>query len=195
MVLTTKDKMLRSMIFTISGVNDYHELPRILYDIDDNNVCYIYAIQDSKGKRSKRIERELYKINKNIENPNIHPNKIYAMIFFINELKQKGISRIVVPSMQVLSYDYHEILKETAKRDLDKAEKDISMYPDDGNVIANYEFAKKWASHCNDVDKISYLKTEELISLIYRLLEHDSNIEVVNDVNIQGDYLEAKIKR
>ena len=43
-------------------------------------------------------------------------------------------------------------------------------------------------------DKISYLKTEELINLIYRLTEHNPNIEILNDINIQGDYLDIKIK-
>ncbi len=191
----TWDETTRSMIFTMKKNNNTYELPHILYDIDDEGVCYIYAVQSSKKKKDKTIERELYKLNKNIENPNVHPSKVYAMMFFINELKKKGISKMRIPSMQVLSYHYHELLSEKAKKDLEKAKIALERFPDDDYVQKNYEVAKQWYDVTYEKqDKISYLKTIELMNLAYRILEHDQSIEIVNEVNVQGDYLGIKIK-
>lgn len=191
----TWDETTRSMIFTMKKDDDTYELPHILYDIDDDGVCYIYAVQSSRRNKNKSIERELYKINKNIDNPNVHPSKVYSMLLFINELKKKKISKIRVPSMQILSYRYHELLSEKAKKDLEKAIKSLEKYPEDERIQREYEYTKEWYNHVyGKQDKISHLKTTELINLIYRITEHDQNIEVINDVNIQGDYLGIKIK-
>ncbi len=191
----TWDETTRSMIFTIKRNDSTYELPHILYDIDDEGICYIYAVQSSKNKKDKKIERELYKLNKNIENPNVHPSKVYAMIIFINELKKKGISKIRIPSMQVLSYRYHELLSKQAKESLEKAKTELERFPDDEYVRKKYEHAKQWYRVAFEKqDKINYLKTEELINLAYRITEHDPNMEIINEVNIQGDYLGIKIK-
>lgn len=191
----TWDETTRSMIFTIKRNDSTYELPHILYDIDDEGICYIYAVQSSKSKKDKKIERELYKLNKDIENPNVHPSKVCAMILFINELKKKGISKIRTPSMQVLSYRYHELLSEQAKEALEKAKTELENFPDDKGVRINYEHAKQWYDVTYEKqDKINYLKTEELINLAYRITEHDPSIEIINEVNVQGDYLGIRVK-
>lgn len=188
------DETTRSMVFTINEDDKTYELPHILYDIDDNDICYIYAVQSSKGNKDKKIERKLYKLNKGIINPNIHPSKVYSIILFINELKKNDITKIRVPSMQVLSYDYHEILSRQVYDNLKNIETKIK---DKNNDITKeeYEYVLNMYNNMYEKqDKISYLKTEELINLIYRLTEHDPNIEILNDINIQGDYLDIKIK-
>ena len=191
----TWDETTRSMIFIIQGNNSTYELPHILFDIDDNEVCYIYAVQSSKNKRDKVIERELYKLNKNIEDPNVHPSKVYAMMLFIEELRKKGISKIIIPSMQILSYRYHELLSEKAKRNLEQAKKVFEMYPNEKYEQEQYDFAKQWYDATYEKqDKISYLKTEELMKLAYRMIEHNPDIEIINEVNMQGDYLGIRIK-
>ncbi len=185
----------RCMVFTIKGNDSTYELPNVLYDIDDNGICYIYAVQSSKEEKNKKIERELYKINKNIESPNVHPSKVYSMLFFINELKKKGITKVRIPSMQILSYRYHELLGAKAKKDLEKAQIQFERYPDETVVQRKYKSAKEWYEATYEKqDKISYLKTVELINLAYRMLAHDTSIEIINEINVQGDYLGMKIK-
>lgn len=191
----TWDETTRSMIFIIKGDNEVYELPYILYDIDNNGTCYIYGVQSAKGKKDKTIERKLYKINKNIDNPNVHPSKVYALILFINQLKNKGISKIIVPGMQVLSYRYHELLSERTKKDLNEAKIQLEKYSDDKYIQAQYERIKEWYDRVYEKqDKISYLKTEELINLIYRITMHIPNIEITNEISIQGDSLNLKIR-
>ena len=191
----TWDETTRRMIFIISGKNKTYELPHILYDIDNNGVCYIYGVQSSKTEKDKTIERKLYHLNKNIDNPNVHPSKVYALILFIKQLKSKGISKIIVPAMQVLSYRYHELLSEIAEKDLQKAEMVVNQFPSDKDSKERLELIKKWYNLVyNKQDKISYLKTEELINLIYRITEHISGIEITNDIYLQGDSLNIKIR-
>jgi len=187
------DETTRSMIFTLKNVKGEYELPHILYDINDEGICYIYGVQSSQTEKSKSIERKLYSLNKNIENPNVHPSKVCALLFFIEQLKSKKISKVVVPSMQVLSYHYHELLSLESKKNYDEIKKQANE-TDDIYVKNRYEYLKNWYEHVyQKQDKISYLKIEELINLIYRITEH-TDVEITNEVGIQGDSLNFKIK-
>ena len=96
--------------------------------------------------------------------------------------------------MQVLSYEYHEILSKQVYDNLKNIE--IKMKNKNNDITKEeYEYVLNMYNNMYEKqDKISYLKTEELINLIYRLIEHDSSIEILNDINIQGDYLDVKIK-
>ena len=118
------------------------------------------------------------------------------MLFFINELKKKNISNIIVPSMQVLNYHYHELLGKEAKKNLDKSLKELEEHPNERRYMDEYLIFKDWYDRVyQKQDKISYLKTEELFNLMYRLLEHDHSIEITNDINIQGDSLNIRINK
>ena len=168
----TWDESTRSMSFILSNEDGDYLLPRILYDIDSLGTCYIYGVQSlNKSKnKNKKIEKKLYKLNDGIENPDVHPSKVMALLLFIEQLEEKGITKIVIPSMQVLSYQYHELLSKEAKR-----------YR--GNDPEFYE------RFYNKQDLISRLKTEDLINLMYRITEHKPNLEIINEVNLQGDCL------
>lgn len=188
------DETTRSMVFTIENCGDEYELPYVLYDIDDDNNCYIYGVQNKGINKSKKIERKLYKLNKGINNPSVHPSKICALLLFVGQLKAKGISKIIVPSMQVLSYHYHELLSAEAKKNYEDIKKQYIQHPNDDYIKHRYDYLKNWYDHVyKKQDIISYLKTEELMNLMYRLTEHDTSIEITNDVNIQGDSLNIKL--
>ena len=198
------DEACRSISFSIYGKDgSVYDLPNIHYGIDNEGVCYIYAIQNKDTKnRDKKIERLLYKLNKDVEIPSNHPSQVYSMLLFIKLLKEYRIEKIKVPSMQVLSHDYHEILSERYKVYFNKKWNQNSIdnlkrnY--DGNLdmrIAEYEKDKKTYEHVVDnQDEISKLKTENLYNLLYRMLLHDDSFQIINEPNIQGDYLEASIK-
>lgn len=189
------DESTRKMCFIIRNNQEEYDLPAVLYDIDDNNTCYIYAVQNGLGSKSKTIQRELYKLNQGKENINVAPSKVYALLLFIEYLKDHNIENVIVPGMQVLSYEYHELLSKKAEEDFAKAKESIKEYPNEARCRYNYENCKKWYDHVYEKqDYISHLKTDELISLVYRVMEHDSDVEVLNDLNIEGDSLHVKVK-
>lgn len=186
----------RRIIFTLKRGDSTYELSHVLFDIDELGVCYIYAVQSANKKKDKDIERKLYKLNKNIENPNVHPSKALSMMLFIEELKKRGLSRIRIPSMQILSYRYHELLSKKARIKLEKSKEKLEAYPNSDYVKEQYNYALGWYNRVyKKQDKISYLKTEELINLVYRMLEHDPHLEIINEINLQGDYLELQISK
>lgn len=189
------DETTRSMVFTIQNNNEIYELPHVLYDIDDDKICYIYGVQSSQNEKNKHIERKLYQLNKGIDNPDVHPSKVCSLLLFINELKKKNIKNIIIPSMQVLSFDYHKLLSKEAKKNYEEVIRKKDENPNDIYLKNRYEYLKNWYNRVyKKQDIISYLKTEELIYLVYRITEHDSNIEIINELNYQGDSLNIKIK-
>ena len=189
-----EEKVNRRMVFTIKNNEEEYLLPYVLYDIDDNNNCYIYGIQNKDGNKSKAIERKLYKLNKGIENPDVHPSKVYALILFMDELKKKGITNIIVPCMQVLSYRYHEILSRNVENSFKALESAIKEYPNFNDYKNVYSEVKSWYDKVhNKEDKISYLKTEELINLMYRITEHRDDIRIINEVNVDSDSINLRL--
>ncbi len=190
------DETTRRMVFTLQKDNDIYELPHILYDIDGNTTCYIYGVQSSQNEKSKKIVRALYTLNKGILNPCVHPSKVCALLLFMAELEKVNINKIIVPSMQVLSYHYHELLSIEAKKNYQEILEEYALNPDDSYLKNRCEYIKNWYLHVYEKeDKISYLKTEELLYLVYRLLEHKDNMEITNEINLQGDSLNIKIKK
>ncbi len=189
------DETTRNMIFTILDDKQEYELPHILYDIDDNDTCYIYGVQSSQGEKDKRIGKKLYKLNKGIDNPNVHPSKVCALLLFINELRKNNISKVIVPGIEVLSYRYHELLSVASLSNLNQALDDYKKNPQDKYLSQRIEYLRDWYNRVYEKqDLISFLKTEELYNLLYRITEHDPNFEILNDVMIQGDYIQIKLK-
>lgn len=182
--------------FKLFNIDDYtknYELPSIHYGIADN-ICYIYAIQNmALNKQDKKIERSLYKINKDIQNNNIHPSFILSMKLFIDLLKEKGISNIKVPLLQVLNYNYHVIksnqMKEEFKREwTDEYIKSIENAEDEFN---NYKEALAlYNRYVDREDDISKNKTEVFASIFLRIQEQFNNI----DIDIDDYMLNIKIK-
>lgn len=193
----TWDESTRSMHFKIHDNDSNYELPKILFDIDNDNVCYIYGIQnDTHENKDKKIERLLYKLNKGINEPNQHPSRVYAMIQFINLLKQHGITKIKIPGLQVLSYRYHELLSKNSKKEYAKICKELSESENNKYLLEKYDWQLEWYKHVADKeDEISFSKTESLVNLIYRLTLHDNQVKVMNEINLQGDYIYLKIKK
>ena len=190
----TFDETTRNMVFTIENDKEHYELPNILYEVDDNNTFYIYGVQNKITDKSKTIERKLYKLNKGIENPNVHPSKVCALLILFEQLKKRGITNIVVPGMQVLSYRYHELLSIGIVNDLQRVKDRLMELPNSLSLKREYNSLKEWYKRLNGKeDTISYLKTEELFNLIYRMTKHDSSIKITNEVNIEGDSINIKI--
>lgn len=198
----TNDKMT----FYLKGNDgEYHTLPSIYFATTEENnqtICYIYAIQNERQRHiNKKIQRKLYKLNSGIENPDVNPASVLVLKTFIKMLKEKGINNVRVPSSQVLSYRYHEILSETTKKEFEKKySKEFFEYisllrkSEKLRELEEYEWQKIWYNHVVDrQDFIEKAKTEGLFNLFYRISNQFNNIEILNTPFIEDENLNIRI--
>ena len=198
----TWDETNRHMHFEVFDDGEHiHDLSRIDYEIRQEGtekVCYIYAIQNTPmRKRNKKFERALYSLNKGIENPNVHPSQLYSVLLFLQELKKKGIYKIKVPTLQVLNYRYHELLSEREKERFGlKWHKDLLDTYDEWDEYIKTEYAYELEFYKNVVDNmdyISYLKTEKLFSIMGKAVEKQE-LESLNDLDSGDGSLVFRLK-
>ena len=177
------------MVFNILTESISHELPNIYYDIFEKS-CYIYAIQNGKkANKNPEINKLIYKEFRG----NSQPNKVYALKLFINMLKEKGIEKIKVPTLQLLNYGHHEILSNKEKETFNRRWNNTLIESLDKYELEEYENDLYWYNHVvNKEDIISKIKTEDLINLIYRIVNEDNNLLLTNDIDI-SDTLDIKI--
>ena len=171
-----------------------YNLPSIHYGID-NNKCYIYGIQRINSVNTdKKIERSLYKLNKDVMTPVNHPSFVLALKTFIDMLFKERITDIEVPLLEVLNYDYHEIISNRTKEMFERQWKDISDL--DEAEIEEYEIDKEmYAKFVDKEDMISKNKVENLASLFYRIKEQFDNIEITPDDFKLNVKIKEKVKR
>lgn len=191
--------------FLTNDNNEFHTLPSIYFGITEEygkQVCYIYAIQNERHRaENKRIQRKLYKLNKSIENPDVNPGSILVLKTFIEMLKEKRITNIKVPCLQVLSYRYHEILSEKTKKDFEKNYSpeqleyinNLNSY-DRERKLEEYEWQKLWYQRVVDKqDFISNTKTEGLFKIFKRVQDQLGTIELLNTPFIEDENLNIRI--
>lgn len=201
------DETTRSMNFRLENSGESHTISRILYDIRSENgikVCYIYGVQNNLFNiTNKRIERKLYKLNKGIDNPKVHPNQLYSLILFLEILKKEGITTIKVPKNQTLSYGYHKILSNNEKSNFKakwptKKVRKIYSSDDEDSVSKRheYELDKEWFKHIVDKeDTIERLKTDKLFELLRRLCLYDPSFEFVGISPNNDEILVYKLRK
>lgn len=198
-IARTWDENFRKMEITIYDKEHYNNkklwnrphytLPLIRYGIyekDGKKICSIGSIQHERGSSDeenlkKRIDREKYKVNKDIPEEDIYkvePKNLIALSIFINLLHKEGITDIEVPSMYVLDYEYHRkrnkyLLKEFKQEwtqvdfyDKEKRQK-REKWPEEYEK-AYKEFLKMFRKQ----DLISEIKTERQLLTARRLLKH-----------------------
>ena len=157
-----------------------YELPKIYYGISDN-TCYIYAIKGvEKSKKSnseytKKIERLLYKVNKDINDDyelddikNVTPNAIVALTIFIKLLKENGINKINVIDYMPIRYKAKE---RAFNRKLDKLKE---------KSISDTEIDKKIESFNIELDRIQKNITDKFIRNFIRLQYQLGNIDIIS---------------
>ncbi len=187
---TTYDETDSSLTFYIIDKENIHNLSNVHYGIRyeyNEKVCYIYAVQNKGREINKKIQRELYHLNKGIQFPNVHPNQVYTLILFINECIKKGITKIKVPKIQVLNHNFHEILSKNYKitfhekwttNNINKASKDNLLWLEFREDIS-------WYHHIVDsAFKIDELKQDKLFNLVNRMLIYFDNMSLISDDDI-----------
>ena len=202
-----------SICMRLEDNNNFYVLPSILYGItneQDEYICYIYGLQNNDRlirNNDKKISDELKKLNKGKNNHGTYISFIIALEKFTLMLSEIGITTIKLPLLQVLNYQFHELLSNKEKENLLKnfpnyieleelLEKGISN--EETKKYENYK--QVW--YLNAVDKeddISKRKTEGLINMFRRLEEQKGIIKIktipfINDENLIIEILPSKEK-
>ena len=187
---TTYDETDSSLTFYINDVNGNHDLSHVLYGIryeNNEKVCYIYAVQNKCGDINKKIQRELYHLNKGIDNPNVHPNQVYTLILFLNLCIENNITKIKVPKIQVLNHRFHDILSESYKKTFQEKWTVEKIKKASQNDFLMIEFREDiaWYRHIVDsTSKIDMLKQDKLFNLVNRMLVYFSDMSLISDEDI-----------
>ncbi len=172
-----------------SGEIRYYDLPNISYGISDK-TAYVYSIQKSNTAReSKKINRYLYKINKDVvdsdefyeynskesNTDNFYPenitdvthNSVLALTIFLGILKKEEISSIVVVDYLPLRY--------LAKREANITRLDLLkyFYGDDG-------FEDRIAKYDEIQDKNQNNITNKFIRTFNRVNYHLNNLDITS---------------
>ncbi len=160
--------------------NEIYELPNIYYGISDD-TCYIYAIKGiEKSKKisneyTKKIDRLLYKVNKDIDYnydlddiKEVTPNAIVALTIFIKILKENGINKINVIDYMPIRYSAKE---KTLNFKLKKMkEKEFS----------NTQIEQKREEFLIELNRIQANITDKFIRNFIRLQYQLGNIDIIS---------------
>lgn len=107
----------------VTNEDEIHDLPFINFGIEDDTV-YIYSIHNSKNSRkSKRINRSLYKVNENFNSEingflkDITPSSLVALDLFLLHFTNLGYKKFkVVPYLPERWNDKIIMIQKNAKR-------------------------------------------------------------------------------
>ena len=219
-IARTWDENFRQMEITIYDKEHYtnkelwnrphYSLPVIRYGIyekDGRKICTIGSIQNKKNSSDeeslkKKIDREKYKVNKDITEEDIYkvePKNIIALSVFINLLHKEGITDIEVPSMYVLDHEYHRkmnkyLLKEFKQEwtevdfwDIEERQK-REKYPEEYKK-AFKEFSRTFGKQ----DLISEIKTERQLLTARRLIKHYQKANITAYPEEVDNYMHMQI--
>lgn len=179
-------------------------LPNVLYDITYQNkemVCIISGVQNPNERIvDKKINRKLYELNKGIDDAKVHPSSMLSLIIFLNLLLKNNITKIIVPTLQILSYRYHELISETLKESYPKQYNEdyfkyIDTLPSDIKQMELEIYEKSKEKYNRFVDKediISKNKCENLLYMFYQLQDMGI-VKITTEPFIESENLQVEI--
>lgn len=166
----------------------------------DNPTCYVYGIQQlGNCEQDPVIKNITQEERKRLRNKYVSPDFIIALKIFIDILKEKGITTIKVPLLQVYNYEYHQSVGnkyyEKLKSYSPERIHDLEWMNASDCAIEDYQNTKKQVERFyGKEDIISANKTERLIYTFYLLAEKYDNIEILTEPFVESDNLICKIK-
>ena len=172
-------------IIEVGRNNDYVKLPLVRFGIFSRNgekVCSLGSIQNKELRDRVNVEEDKKKINSSIKhNRNIEPKKVISMLIVISLLKGLGISNFEFQGLNVLDYNFHEILG------ISNHEAFVKKYPDGqkpkeedfkdefeySRAISDYyRFYSNNKRYYQREGQIIKAKTTEFFGLANRVLQH-----------------------
>ncbi len=187
-----------------SKINLYENyfLPAVHYGLtkeDDEKTCYIYGVQQLDEREQDPIVKNIIQEERRrLRNKYVSPDFIIALKIFVDILREKGITTIKIPLMQVFNYEYHQnmgnMYHEKLKSISPERINDLELMNAPEYAIADYENIKKQhARFYEKEDAISANKTERFLFAIYLMAEKYENIEILTEPFVESDILICKI--
>ena len=152
----------------------------------NKKICYLYGIQQIKYDcKDEDIKEYIQPIRKKLRNKHVSSDILIALSLFFDYLYREGIKDVVVPTLQVFNYPYHEqkseFIKSEQKRYFDKG---------DNSYSEEYRDADRYI---DKQDGISYNKSERLIYSIIDLYERYQTFNIINYPYFEGKNIQIKI--
>lgn len=90
------------MTFSMNIAGEKYDLPIIRYGINNDGVCFIYAVQIGRGRicniNNTKYKNVVNQINQGAkEYRNVSPSFVLILALFVKILNDNGISKIVIP--------------------------------------------------------------------------------------------------
>lgn len=191
-------------IFDFISIYKYYPLPVIhcaFIKEDEEPTCYIYGIQhlqETVKDKDEVINERIREEKKRLRNKMVSADFIIALKIFIDILKEKKITTIKVPLLQVFNYDFHQKMSEEYRDKMasysKEAMEDLEATNTSNYDITEYENTKEqYERFANKEDTISKNKTERLLSTFYLVAENYGDLEIITEPFMESDYLICKI--
>ena len=195
------NESMKEMMFYLYNENSYYRLPVVRYGIYKRNnekICEIGSVQhinenykySEMAQLEKKIERLKYKINKEVPSEyleDIEPKNLISLLIFIKLLEKEEVTKISIPTMYPLDYEFHEKRLKRLRYFLENrwGSKNMDKYQYEEELLA--------LSRNDRVDEISASKTTNFIKLFERLNYHLVDSTITNYPGEVSNYLEMKI--
>lgn len=156
--------------------NEIFSLPKVYFGIS-NNKCFIYSVKNDKNindnSYSKKINRILYKVNKNIEDDyeldnikDVSPSALISISMFLKVLKENNITKVNIVDFMPIRYKAKEY---ALNKKISKLQKTFSKEEFD-NMKINIQ---------KEQEKIQNNMTDKLLRN-FRRLEYHGFIDITS---------------
>ncbi len=141
-----------------------YDFPAIYFGLvreNERNTCYLYGIHEvNHSIKYEEIKQFIQPVRKKLRNKYVSADFLIALSLFFDFLYKNGVTNVIVPTLQVFNYQFHENLSKFLKEQLN------SFSDEEKNKMKNV-----YAKYIDRQDDISYSKTERLIYTIMELVD------------------------
>lgn len=165
-------------------------------------TCYIYGIQSLHPMKDPEIKESLQSLRKFLRNKYVSSDFIIGISLFLDYLYDQQIQDIVVPTLQIFNYPYHEQLSSSIADSFsgysEEDQKELDFLYESGDrsdKVLDYIHTKGMVSRfVEKQDIISEHKSERLIYTFLELMRHSRNMDCVRESFVQGENMEFHLK-
>lgn len=202
--LANSDLSFESMINLALESKNY-DFPAIHFAFARENnrpTAFLYVVQQlSFQKEDDSIKEYIQPIRKQLRNEYVSADILISLSLFFDFFYKGGIKDVIIPTLQVFYYQFHEKISNNYHIELDKYSEEekqkIEKRYNNGDrskeVIEYINLKRNSQSYMDRQDNISYNKSERLIKSILELSERYPVLEITSYPFIEDENMHIKI--